>query len=88
MNKFFLYVLENPKKKLYIGHTQNHKKRVHEHNPDKSTQDPTKWTHKNGPWDLIGYETYSTRSEAMIRERQLKAWKSPKKVRKLFNKKH
>lgn len=34
-----------------------------------------KYTHKNGPWVIIGSEEFATRSEAMIREKQLKLWK-------------
>jgi len=46
-----------------------------------------KYTHKNGPWVIIGCEEFATRSEAMIREKQLKSWKSPSKVRTLFQSK-
>ena len=37
-----------------------------------------KYAHKNGPWRLLGYETFESRSDAMRREKQLKSWKSPK----------
>ncbi len=81
---FYAYVLENPKGRLYIGHTGNLERRLIQHNTTEGKEHLGKYTHKNGPWAIIGFEAFTTRSEAMIREKQLKSWKSPRKVRALF----
>jgi predicted GIY-YIG superfamily endonuclease len=81
---FFVYVLENKNGKLYIGQTQDLNKRIKEHNPTDEDADLSKFTHKHRPWKLIGSEKFPTRSQAMSREKQLKSWKDPKRVRKLF----
>ena len=76
---YWTYVLENPKGKYYIGHTDNLPRRLTEHNEiDSGTG---KFTHKNGPWELVYSEEYSTRSEAMVRERFIKSRKSSKWIR-------
>jgi putative endonuclease len=81
---FHVYVLENPKGRLYIGHTEDLDRRLHQHNSPEGKEHLGKYIHRNGPWSLVGSESYVTRSEAMLREKQLKSWKSPTKVRALF----
>jgi putative endonuclease len=81
---YSVYVIENPQGRLYIGHTENVARRIEQHNSPEGKEHLGKYTHKNGPWSLIGFEDFETRSEAMWREKQLKSWKSPKKVRALF----
>ncbi len=82
---FYVYVLENAKGVLYIGQTENLARRLDQHNSPDGHAHLGKYTHKHGPWSLLGSEGYATRSEAVLRERQLKAWKSPRKVRALFS---
>ena len=82
---FFVYVLENPQGRLYIGHTEDLNRRLGQHNSPDGKEHLGKYTHKSGPWSLVGAEEYETRSEAMRREKQLKSWKSPRKVRSLFH---
>ena len=84
MPRYFVYVLENLNGTLYIGHTDNLKRRIDQHNSPEGKLHLGKYTHKNGPWNLIGTEPHPTRAHAMRRERQLKGWKSPSKVRSLF----
>jgi predicted GIY-YIG superfamily endonuclease len=81
---FHVYVLENPQGRLYIGHTDDLERRLNQHNCPEGKQHLGKYTHKNGPWELLGHESFNTRPEAMRREKQLKSWKSPSKVRVLF----
>ena len=38
-----------------------------------------------GPWDLVYSETFDTRSEAMVREKQLKKWKNRKAIQALIS---
>ena len=81
---FYAYVLENPQGRLYIGHSDDLERRLKQHNSPEGKEHLGKYTHKNGPWAIVGSEEFATRSEAMIREKQLKSWKSPSKVRALF----
>ena len=80
----FVYVLENERGRLYIGHTSDIDRRLREHNDTAGHEHLGKYTHRNGPWHFLGAEKFETRSEANIRERQLKGWKSPTKIRQLF----
>ncbi|MEX0325820.1 MAG: GIY-YIG nuclease family protein [Puniceicoccaceae bacterium] len=84
MAEFFVYVLENSKGRLYIGHTDNLQRRLRQHNAPKGKSHLGKYTHKHGPWNLLGHESFPTRSRAMQREKELKAWKSPCRVRTLY----
>ncbi len=45
---YFVYVLRNPKGRLYIGFTSDLWKRVHQHQEDKGG-----WTSGRGPWELV-----------------------------------
>jgi tRNA/rRNA methyltransferase len=81
---FFVYVLKNTRGLQYIGHTADLKRRLDQHNSPDGHMHLGKYTHRNGPWELLESETYASRAEAMQREKQLKSWKSPKKVRALF----
>jgi predicted GIY-YIG superfamily endonuclease len=77
---YSVYILENPQSHFYIGHTEDLKKRVADHNRTDSTQG--KYTRKNGPWKLVWAEEHPTRSLAMKREKEIKAWKSSAAIRK------
>jgi len=66
---FFTYVLYSRKfDKIYIGQTNNLRLRLEEHNSGMS-----KSTKRDTPWEIIYFEKYETRSEAMKREKQLKS---------------
>ncbi len=70
--KYFVYILQNPEGKLYIGQTNNLERRIEEHNNPNYTK--SYYTKRiKGPWKLIYKEEYNTRSEAMLRERYLKS---------------
>ncbi|MBC8453406.1 MAG: GIY-YIG nuclease family protein [Chloroflexi bacterium] len=69
---FYVYVLESKKSaRRYIGSTQNIETRLTQHNAGYS-----KSTRSHRPWKLIHFEQFGTRSEAVIREKLLKSWKS------------
>lgn len=82
---FHVYVLENAQGRLYIGHTEDVVRRLEQHNSPGRKEHLGKYTHKNGPWSLLGSESFNTRSAAMCREKELKSWKSPNRVRALFD---
>ena len=65
---YYVYFLQSLKNDdLYIGLTENLKKRVILHNTGN-----VKSTQFYKPWKLLGYEVYNSRSEAVKRERFLK----------------
>ena len=65
---FFIYILySNTINKFYVGQTIDINKRLQRHNLKMVPST------KNGiPWKLIYSEKYSTRSEAMLKEKQIK----------------
>ena len=70
-----VYILLCSDNSFYIGHTDNLKKRIKDHN------------NKNGSFylkskllvKLVYYESHTTRAEAMKREKQIKRWTRKKK---------
>jgi len=69
---YWVYILQNETSgKLYKGQTSDLDKRIERHNTHESGS--MRYTYKQkGPWRLIHSEKYSTRSEAMKREKFLK----------------
>jgi len=77
--KYWVYILQNPVGRFYIGHTDNLVVRVASHNRiDKISG---KFTRKNGPWFLVWSEEHPDRSSATRREREIKSWKSTRMIR-------
>jgi len=67
-----VYALYSPSaKKIYIGFTSNLKERMKSHN-EMATKG---FTIKFRPWEIAHTETFKTKREAMLRERQLKSAK-------------
>jgi len=76
---FWVYIVENPAGKLYVGQTNDPDRRLVEHNnPDRGSG---KYTHKNRPWQLVHIEEYASRAEAVQRERFIKSRKSATWIR-------
>lgn len=69
-NKYwYVYVLESRKvHQLYIGSTQDLRKRIFSHNGGKN-----KSTKHGSPWKLIYYEASLGRKDARAREKYLKS---------------
>lgn len=68
---YCVYLLKSLKNKsLYIGCASDLKKRILEHNQNKSYH-----TKKYGPWKLIYLEAYISRKDAYSREKSLKLHK-------------
>ena len=55
---YWVYVLQNPVGKFYVGHTDNLDFRVQSHN--RTDKMLGKFTRKNGPWHLVWSEKHST----------------------------
>jgi putative endonuclease len=65
---YYVYVLRSLKDgRFYTGQTQDLKTRLELHNSGKM-----KYTGKFTPWELVYFETFDSRSEAMQRERFFK----------------
>jgi len=77
---FWVYILENPDGRFYVGQTDDLPRRVARHNDP--TRDKTHYTAKHGPWELVYSEPHATRSDAMQRERFIKSRKSSAWIRK------
>jgi putative endonuclease len=68
---FYTYVLRSLKKNiLYKGSTENLNQRLEQHNNGLVT-----FTNKFKPWKLVYHETFTTRAEAMAREKFFKSGK-------------
>jgi len=66
---FYVYVLQSQKDgDLYVGYTDNLKRRFVEHNEGKSRS-----TRSRAPFDLVYYEAYASQADAKARERRLKS---------------
>ncbi len=75
---YFLKSLEN--NDLYIGSTENVNNRLKKHNNGQ-----VKSTKFYRPWQLLDFETYDTRSEAVKRERFLKTGQQKELLKKKYH---
>ena len=65
---YFVYILKSKtSKNLYIGYTNDLRKRFQEHNAGKSPA-----TKPYVPWKIVYYESYCCKEEAIHREYNLK----------------
>ena len=66
---FFVYIIYSKKVcKKYIGQTEDLMLRLDQHNSNFYQS----FTNNKGPWEMIHSEGFSTRSEALAREKYLK----------------
>ena len=66
---YYVYVIQNLESKaIYIGYTNNLKRRLFEHNNNKSFS-----TKNRGAWKLIYYEASLHEEDAKAREKYLKS---------------
>jgi len=63
---FYVYILESEEGELYFGSTTDLKRRLREHNTNKSHST------KDHKWILIFYEAYRSKDDAVDRERRIK----------------
>jgi len=77
---YWVYALYSKKiDRLYIGQTQDMNKRLREHREGVSF-----YTRRAKDWELLHSEEYTTRSEAMKREKQLKSYQGRNYIRKTY----
>ncbi|NWG14593.1 MAG: GIY-YIG nuclease family protein [Acidobacteria bacterium] len=64
----YVYILQSlADGRYYIGQTSDLQNRLQRHNAGRCS-----FTRSRGPWQLVHSETFTSRAEAMRRERQLK----------------
>jgi len=77
---YYTYILKSSASgRYYIGHTSDLALRLDRHN-----EGMVRSTKNRGPWEIVYFEEYETRSDAMQRERFLKSLKSRKSIEELF----
>src|SRR2546422_237742 len=79
MSSFWVYVLQNPNGRFYIGHTNDLSTRLKFHNRTDKTGG--KFSRKTGPWAVAWSESHPSRAAAIQRERQIKGMKSARWIR-------
>lgn len=68
---YYVYVLKSRSTGTrYIGQTDNLQRRLYAHNAGYS-----RYTKARGPWDVVHVENYTSRREAIVREKFLKSGK-------------
>lgn len=79
---YYVYILYSPQlDRYYIGQTYSLETRLSRHKLGT-----TRYTKRADDWELYYQESFSTRAEAMAREREIKARKSRKYIQSLINK--
>ncbi len=77
MNYYFVYILASRKNGvLYIGVTNNLKRRIYEHKHDLIKG----FTKKYKVHNLVFYEVHNDIKYAILREKQIKKWKRQWKI--------
>ena len=72
--KYYVYILKSEKtNRYYVGQTNDVEKCLERHNNGL-----VKSTKPYLPWKVCYFEVFSSRSEAILREREIKAKKSKK----------
>ena len=65
---YYVYVIKSDKNNIYIGYATDVNKRLDQHNNEIN-----KSSTLNQRWDLVYYEAYLDKEDALRRERQLKS---------------
>ena len=73
---FYVYLLENPDGRRYVGFSDDLKRRLKEHNAGQSIA-----TKPYRPWELIFYEAYANKEDALRRETYLKTTQGRRALR-------
>ncbi len=80
---FFVYIIQSKKDgSFYIGQCIDLDYRLSKHNDGFS-----KYSSSKRPWKLVYFEAYTSRSQAIIRENEIKAKKSRKHLEYLISNK-
>jgi putative endonuclease len=82
---FHTYILFSFARNIYyVGHTgDNLLERLRKHNSNHKG-----YTGKLGDWQIAYKESFFTKKEAYAREREIKSWKSRKRIEQLVGSQH
>lgn len=72
---FYFYMIKNEENNLYIGVTENPKRRLSEHNNKQGA----KFTKGKSKFKIVFLEKYDSLDKARSREIQVKKWRRDKK---------
>ncbi|WP_343854273.1 GIY-YIG nuclease family protein [Algoriphagus jejuensis] len=77
----FFYILYSPSAgRFYVGHTcEKLEERLRKHNSNHKG-----FTGKKNDWNVVYFEEFGSKSDAYKRERQVKSWKSKKRIEELI----
>ncbi|OGH67507.1 MAG: hypothetical protein A3J66_03590 [Candidatus Magasanikbacteria bacterium RIFCSPHIGHO2_02_FULL_47_14] len=82
---FYTYVIKNDVGNIYIGYTSDLENRLKRHNGLMTTKKKSyTHRHKAGKWTLVLTEKFSSRVEAIRRERELKSYQGRKYIRQVI----
>jgi putative endonuclease len=77
---FYVYIIFSEiLNKYYIGYTSNIKERIRKHNSNHKG-----FTGKNNDWKLKHLEPFDNKIQAILREKQIKNWKSRTAIERLI----
>ena len=76
MNEYYVYIITNRPKTLYVGVTSDLKKRIYQHKNKLIAG----FTQKYNLTMLVHFETTTDIHEAIKREKQIKGWLRAKKI--------
>lgn len=77
MKQYYVYIMASFNQVLYIGVTNDLRRRVYQH---KNKSHPESFTARYNVNRLIYFETFGDIQAAIAREKQLKSWRREKKV--------
>jgi len=78
--RYYIYILRSlVDKSYYIGYTTDLDRRLKEHNEGES-----RYTRKKIPWEVVYYEEYEDKGEAIRREKFLKRQRNREFYRRLI----
>ena len=64
---YYIYIIKCIEGRYYVGSTENVECRIQQHNSKQFKS----WTSRYNQWELIYSEQFSTRKEALTREKQI-----------------
>jgi len=76
---YYVYIIKSKEGRFYTGSTQDIQKRLLQHNQKTFKC----WTNRFNDWKLVYSEAFQTRTEALIREKQIKKMKGGREFKKL-----
>ncbi len=76
MRDYYVYILTNVSRTLYIGVTNDLMRRIHEHRSGQGSE----FTRKYHIHQLVYYESTNSVMTAIEREKELKSWRRSMKI--------